>query len=292
MRHIKLSTRQGLSTFRSDSHSSKPMYVRLLVVTCLCVMHVQALNYSMCQEWSGNDFFNHFYWWSGPDPTHGLVDYVNQDVSRRSNLSYVDQNTGNFVLNVDTGDPVPRNGNWSHLVRRSNRIHSNHKFGDGFYILKLARMPTGCGTWPAFWTSTGSTWPDGGEIDIIENANGDGPNLSSLHAGANCNVDQKFNNNQQGYVIMASLRFLETYAYSETSCVRTALINRDARVSLTTTIPLARASTTGTLSFTAISSPSSNMKNLLTRNYSGGGWFAMMRDTRVNGTGVRIDASH
>ena len=195
------------------------MYVRLLVVTCLCVMHVQALNYSMCQEWSGSDFFNHFYWWSGPDPTHGLVDYVNQDVSRRSNLSYVDQNTGNFVLNVDTGDPVPRNGNWSHLVRRSNRIHSNHKFGDGFYILKLARMPTGCGTWPAFWTSTGSTWPDGGEIDIIENANGDGPNLSSLHAGANCNVDQKFNNNQQGYVIMASLRFLETYAYSETSCV-------------------------------------------------------------------------
>ena len=130
------------------------------------------------------------------------------------------------------------------------------------------------------------------KIDIIENANGDGPNLSSLHAGANCNVDQKFNNNQQGYVIMASLRFLETYAYSETSCVRTAPINRDARVSLTTTIPLARASTTGTLSFTAISSSSPNMKKLLTRNYSGGGWFAMMRDTRVNGTGVRIDASH
>lgn len=28
-------------------------------------------------------------------------------------------------------------------------------------------MPTGCGTWPAFW-SNGPNWPDGGEIDIVE----------------------------------------------------------------------------------------------------------------------------
>ena len=31
-------------------------------------------------------------------------------------------------------------------------------------------MPTGCGTWPAYWLC-GENWPYKGEIDIIEGVN-------------------------------------------------------------------------------------------------------------------------
>ena len=48
-------------------------------------------------------------------------------------------------------------------------------------------MPFGCGTWPAFW-STGPTWPDDGEIDIIEGANTARRNTFSLHTSGECGV--------------------------------------------------------------------------------------------------------
>ena len=55
-------------------------------------------------------------------------------------------------------------------------------------ILDLAHMPEGCGTWPAFWTVTRGAWPAGGEIDIIEGVNDQGPNLSSLHTTPYCDM--------------------------------------------------------------------------------------------------------
>ncbi|KAG9034099.1 hypothetical protein FS837_002287 [Tulasnella sp. UAMH 9824] len=48
--------------------------------------------------------------------------------------------------------------------------------------LDVRHMPTGCGTWTAFWTnSNNNTWPTGGEIDIIEAVNDVGLNASVLH---------------------------------------------------------------------------------------------------------------
>jgi hypothetical protein len=52
-------------------------------------------------------------------------------------------------------------------------------------------MPTGCGTWPAFWTlGDGAEWPTAGEIDIIEGTNEDTYNTWSVHTGngLNCTV--------------------------------------------------------------------------------------------------------
>ncbi len=75
----------------------------------------------------------------------------------------VEDNT--FVMRADDWsivDPAARG-------RNSVRISSQSAYGDSVIVLDLAHMPSGCATWPAFWTlSQKGPWPNGGEIDIIE----------------------------------------------------------------------------------------------------------------------------
>lgn len=73
-------------------------------------------------------------------------------------------------------------------------------------------MPTGCGTWPAFWyvlsvsrsipssfvlisslRLVGPNWPAGGEIDIIEGVHNSATNSMTLHTSSGCTIT---NNNQ------------------------------------------------------------------------------------------------
>ncbi len=56
-------------------------------------------------------------------------------------------------------------------------------------------MPTGCGTWPAWWQN-GPNWPAGGEIDILEGINAFTQNQVSLHTGPGCTMPSDMNNNQ------------------------------------------------------------------------------------------------
>jgi len=63
--------------------------------------------------------------------------------------------------------------------RKSVRIHSNTSYDDAIFVLDVQHMPTGCGTWPAWWTlSQEGPWPAGGEIDIIEGSFEYSPSLS------------------------------------------------------------------------------------------------------------------
>ena len=52
-------------------------------------------------------------------------------------------------------------------------------------------MPTStCGVWSAFWLLSGSkTWPEGGEIDILEGVNEETRNSVTLHTGEGCTID-------------------------------------------------------------------------------------------------------
>jgi len=72
------------------------------------------------------------------------------------------------------------------------RIHSKKRYDGGLFILDLASMPYGCATWPAFWT-VGESWPNHGEIDIIEGVNNDVSNQMTLHTGPGCKTDTSAN---------------------------------------------------------------------------------------------------
>jgi len=54
-------------------------------------------------------------------------------------------------------------------------------------IFDAQHIPTGCGTWPAFW-SFGPNWPSSGEIDVMEGVNGVGNNAMTLHTSPGCRM--------------------------------------------------------------------------------------------------------
>ena len=65
-------------------------------------------------------------------------------------------------------DPLSEYG--SNYILRSIRLQSDFKWENGLILADFAEMPYGCGVWPAFWT-VGASWPNDGEIDIIEGVN-------------------------------------------------------------------------------------------------------------------------
>lgn len=68
----------------------------------------------------------------------------------------------------------------------SARVNTSHYWTYGYFEARL-KLPKGKGTWPAFWMmpQVGGTWPDCGEIDIMEEV-GVNPNYtsSSIHCKA------------------------------------------------------------------------------------------------------------
>lgn len=71
--------------------------------------------------------------------------------------------------------------------RNSVRIQTQYSFTGGLLIMDSVHMPTGCGTWPAFWTN-GAEWPITGEIDIVEGVNNYTNNQATVHANTGCEL--------------------------------------------------------------------------------------------------------
>ena len=83
-------------------------------------------------------------------------------------------------MRVDTTPQVSGN-------RNSVRIQTQYSFSGGLVIMDSVHMPTGCGTWPAFWTN-GPTWPQTGEIDIVEGVNTYTNNQATVHTNSGCEL--------------------------------------------------------------------------------------------------------
>ncbi|SPO35058.1 related to mixed-linked glucanase precursor MLG1 [Pseudozyma flocculosa] len=157
----------------------------LSAVTLSSALLAQAATWSRTADIQGNGFFDAFDWFNERDPTNGLVTYQTVDAAKAAKLSYVDDN-GAFVMGVSTV-PVALEG------RPSVRLQSKQSYADGLYVLNVTHVPTGCSSWPAFWTVTENikSWPVGGEIDILENANDQyAAGLVSAHTQSTCLIDQ------------------------------------------------------------------------------------------------------
>lgn len=72
-------------------------------------------------------------------------------------------------------------------TRQSVRITTQYNYTGGLVIMDSVHMPTGCATWPAFW-SNGPNWPAGGEIDIVEGVNDYTNNQATIHTNPGCSL--------------------------------------------------------------------------------------------------------
>nr|XP_018263295.1 uncharacterized protein I303_04789 [Kwoniella dejecticola CBS 10117]OBR85453.1 hypothetical protein I303_04789 [Kwoniella dejecticola CBS 10117] len=135
----------------------------------------------LAKKYVGQDFMNDFDYFTDDDPTSGYVNYISKSAAQSQGLIDVQANNVFYMAADATNVPTGRG-------RDSIRISSKNKYADGVYILDLNHMPVGCGTWPAFWTVTKSGWPKGGEIDILEGANGL-PLSAALHTSDTCTLN-------------------------------------------------------------------------------------------------------
>ncbi|KAJ7903959.1 glycoside hydrolase family 16 protein [Mycena leptocephala] len=133
----------------------------------------------LAQSYSGANFFDEWSFWDTADPTHGLVNYLSEADARSAGLVSINS-AGNAMMRVDTTSLVESS-------RKSVRITTERTFTGGLLIMDAVHIPTGCATWPAFW-SNGPNWPDGGEIDIVEGVNSGTTNQASIHTAAGCSL--------------------------------------------------------------------------------------------------------
>jgi len=155
--------------------------LQLVLLALCCCLAVKG--YTIDSNFSGNNFFNGFDFFTGGDPTHGYVTYASQAQADQWGLIKI--NNGKVEIYSDHTTVASGSG------RRSVRLTSKKAWNSGLFLLDLEHMPTGCGTWPAWWT-VGPNWPAGGEIDIIEGVNVQNFDQSTLHTDAGCtNVANK-----------------------------------------------------------------------------------------------------
>lgn len=130
-------------------------------------------------SYNGSTFFNGWSFYTAADPTNGNVQYVDQSTAQSAGLIQINSK-GNAVMSVETTPQVQTN-------RQSVRITTEATFDGGLVVMDAVHMPTGCATWPAFWTN-GPNWPAGGEIDIIEGVNNYTNNQATIHTNPGCSL--------------------------------------------------------------------------------------------------------
>jgi len=148
------------------------------VLLAALVAHAHA--YSLQSNFSGANFFDNFNFWTGDDPTHGYVNFVSYSQAQSEGLIYAGPDK--VIIGSDDWSVSSGRG------RDSIRITSNEAWNSGLFVLDAVNMPTGCGTWPAWWL-VGPNWPNSGEIDIIEGVNVNTNDQTTLHTNDGCVID-------------------------------------------------------------------------------------------------------
>jgi len=143
-----------------------------------------ARSYVIEDTYIGQGFTTGFFWQNIPDPTDGRVNYTDFNFAQSQGL--VSWTSNSFTMRADSTTVLSASG----PGRNAQRIVSNKQYTTSVTVLDVQHMPQGCGTWPAFWTTSDSvTWPNAGEIDILEGVNDESPNASTLHTVNGCTMN-------------------------------------------------------------------------------------------------------
>nr|AWH98111.1 beta 1,3(4)-glucanase [Aphelenchoides besseyi] len=151
-----------------------------IAIFCFFCLPTSIVSYQLVDNYQPNNLLNNFDFFTGDDPTHGFVNYINRSQALSAKMIRTQNNQ--LYLGVDQQNIVSDGARG----RDSIRIFSKKSYDKALIILDLEHMPAGqCGTWSAFWTF-GPDWPNNGEVDIIEGVHMSTKNAMTLHTSPGC----------------------------------------------------------------------------------------------------------
>ncbi|CAI6339011.1 unnamed protein product [Periconia digitata] len=166
---------------------SSTVLAALTTLSLPCVSTAQQ-QYTLKDDLSYKNFFNSFEFFSGPDPTNGFVQYQTREAAVKDNLVGYLNDTESVFMGVDHTTKDAKG-------RASVRLESKQTWNQGLLIADINHMPDStCGTWPAFWLlgvgpeKNSSSWPNFGEIDLLEGVNDETNNAVTLHTSEGCTI--------------------------------------------------------------------------------------------------------
>lgn len=144
------------------------------------------------------------------DPTQGYLANYNKGCENISDL-IKDSDNDSVILDVKyITKPQGKTGATQTLA--TLRIEGKKIYNGGVFIMDVNQIPYACGSWPAFWlvgsepgqwdesmNKVNLEWPNYGEIDIIEQINGNGENFTTLHTKENCKTVGSINGKPVDY---------------------------------------------------------------------------------------------
>ncbi|KAK0185292.1 glycoside hydrolase family 16 protein [Armillaria mellea] len=136
--------------------------------------------WKMYKYLTGDDLIDYFNFDEKASDNQGVANYVD---GKSSGLVYT-QSNGKVRIGVDQAEDV--------ALRNAVRMTSKETFNPSqnlLFIIDVHQMPSMCGVWPAIWFTGSGTWPETGEIDLVEGVNSYTQNTMSVHSGAGCWMD-------------------------------------------------------------------------------------------------------
>lgn len=138
--------------------------------------------YTLDWEAKGNNFFDDFEWiWE--DHNHGASHYMGSKEEAEEN----------GVIQTYDSHAILRTGRLSTYTykRTTGKIGTKKAWKYFLATMRFSHVPWGCGVWPAFFSlGQGADWPEGGEMDILEYVNDNGPAMTSFHTSKECKLDE------------------------------------------------------------------------------------------------------
>lgn len=141
--------------------------------------------YKLVEKQEGIDFFDYYTFYDGPDSlgSAGYNTYVSKEEAERLGIVGVDQDPKSKEKFVFMKSSPTIEG-----PRSSIRLEGKTRFNRGLFILDLRHMPNGPGVWPAFWLTDEESWPNNGEIDIVEGINNQSVAKTAMHTSKDCDM--------------------------------------------------------------------------------------------------------